>query len=58
MFAPALITATCWHLLLLLLLLRLLILRRIEELKQFISTRPEKTNNTYWPLEEKLLVST
>lgn len=32
------------------------ITRQVQELQQFIVTRPEKTNNTYWPLEEKLLV--
>lgn len=35
---------------------RRLVTRQVQELQQFIVTRPEKTNNTYWPLEEKLLV--
>lgn len=36
---------------------RRLVNRQKDELYQFISTRPKKTNNTYWPLIEKLLVS-
>jgi hypothetical protein len=39
------------------LLCRKLVIRQVEELHQFISTRPQKTNNTYWRLEEILLVS-
>ena len=31
--------------------------KRLDELKQFIISRPKKTNDTYWPLIEKVLVS-
>lgn len=35
---------------------RQLVSRQVEELYQFVANRPQKTNNTYWRLEERLLV--
>lgn len=60
MHATGVCTSQCHHtcaLVLLMLLYRKLVIRQVEELHQFISTRPRKTNNTYWRLEETLLVS-